>query len=109
MEATDLTKTGTLGPGAAEDIRRSRSTSPRPSSTDLRKRIKATMWPDRESGCLAGGAARDDQGLADYWSTDYDWRSIEKQFVALPHFVTEIDGVDIHFIHVRRAKPTPSR
>ncbi len=41
------------------------------------------------------------QALADYWATDYDWRSFEERFAALPHFVTEIDGVDIHFIHVR--------
>ena len=41
------------------------------------------------------------QALASYWATDYDWRAFEKRFAALPHFVTEIDGVDIHFIHVR--------
>ena len=41
------------------------------------------------------------QALADYWATDYDWRAFEQRFAALPHFVTEIDGVDIHFIHVR--------
>ena len=43
------------------------------------------------------------QALADYWATDYDWRAFEPRFAALPHFVTEIDGVDIHFIHVRSA------
>ena len=41
------------------------------------------------------------QALADYWATDYDWRKFEERFAALPHFITEIDGVDIHFIHVR--------
>src|SRR6266480_1109911 len=41
------------------------------------------------------------QALAEYWGTDYDWRRFEKRFAALPHFITEIDGVDIHFIHVR--------
>ena len=39
--------------------------------------------------------------LASYWATDYDWRKFEERFAALPHFITEIDGVDIHFIHVR--------
>ena len=41
------------------------------------------------------------QALARYWATDYDWRTFEERFAALPHFITEIDGVDIHFIHVR--------
>jgi len=41
------------------------------------------------------------QALAAYWGTDYDWRTFEERFAALPHFITEIDGVDIHFIHVR--------
>lgn len=70
---------------------------------DLRHRISATKWPSQE---LVGD---DTQGvqletmrkLAQYWSTDYDWRRVEARLESLPQFVTNIDGVDIHFIHVR--------
>lgn len=70
---------------------------------DLRRRIVATKWPSKE---LVGD---DTQGvqletmrkLANYWSTDYDWRRVEAKLNSLPQFVTNIDGVDIHFIHVR--------
>ena len=69
--------------------------------TDLRRRITATKWPDREVDASQGVQLDVIQALARYWATDYDWRAFEKRFAALPHFVTEIDGVDIHFIHVR--------
>jgi pimeloyl-ACP methyl ester carboxylesterase len=70
---------------------------------ELRRRINATRWPERET------VADDSQGvplalmqdLARYWATDYDWSRCEAQLKALPHFITEIDGLDIHFIHVR--------
>jgi pimeloyl-ACP methyl ester carboxylesterase len=70
---------------------------------DLRQRIAATRWPEQET------VSDDSQGvplalmqeLAHYWSTDYDWRKCETRLNELPHFVTEIDGLDIHFIHVR--------
>ena len=68
---------------------------------DLRRRVKATRWPDRETDPSQGVRLETIQALARYWATDYDWRTFEKRFAALPHFVTEIDGVDIHFIHVR--------
>ena len=68
---------------------------------DLRRRITATKWPDRETDPSQGVRLETIQALADYWATDYDWRTFEQRFAALPHFVTEIDGVDIHFIHVR--------
>jgi pimeloyl-ACP methyl ester carboxylesterase len=68
---------------------------------DLRGRIRATRWPDREVDPSQGVRLETIQALADYWASDYDWRAFEKRFAALPHFVTEIDGVDIHFIHVR--------
>src|SRR5262245_61783581 len=68
---------------------------------DLRSRVKATRWPDREVDPSQGVQLETIQALADYWTTDYDWRKFEKRFAALPHFITEIDGVDIHFIHVR--------
>jgi pimeloyl-ACP methyl ester carboxylesterase len=68
---------------------------------DLRSRIKATRWPDREVDPSQGVQLETIQALADYWASEYDWRKFEERFAALPHFVTEIDGVDIHFIHVR--------
>jgi len=70
---------------------------------DLRKRINATRWPDREyvSDDTQGVQLATAQKLARYWGTDYDWRKCEARLKSLPHFITEIDGLDIHFIHVR--------
>jgi pimeloyl-ACP methyl ester carboxylesterase len=68
---------------------------------DLRNRINATKWPDREVDPSQGVQLGTIQALADYWASDYDWRKFEERFAALPHFVTEVDGVDIHFIHAR--------
>ena len=70
---------------------------------DLRKRIKATRWPEREtvSDDSQGVPLAMIQDLARYWATDYDWRKCEKKLNALPQFITEIDSLDIHFIHVR--------
>jgi pimeloyl-ACP methyl ester carboxylesterase len=68
---------------------------------DLRRRIEATKWPDRETDPSQGVQLDMIQALARYWASDYDWRGFEERFAALPHFATEIDGVDIHFIHVR--------
>jgi pimeloyl-ACP methyl ester carboxylesterase len=71
--------------------------------TELRRRIKATVWPDRETVTDAsqGVQLATTQALAHYWATDYDWRKVEARLKALPQFITEIDGLDIHFIHVR--------
>jgi hypothetical protein len=69
--------------------------------TDLRRRIEATKWPDRETDPSQGVRLETIQALANYWAKDYHWRAFEKRFAAMPHFVTEIDGIDIHFIHVR--------
>jgi pimeloyl-ACP methyl ester carboxylesterase len=70
---------------------------------DLRKRINATRWPERETVMdeSQGVQLATLQDLARYWGTDYDWRRCEAKLNALPNFVTEIDGLDIHFIHVR--------
>ncbi|RZF31655.1 epoxide hydrolase [Paraburkholderia sp. UYCP14C] len=70
---------------------------------DLRRRIKATRWPDKETvdDDSQGVPLAMMQELARHWSTDYDWRKCEARLNALPNFVTEIDGLDIHFIHVR--------
>ena len=70
---------------------------------DLRRRINATKWPERETVTDAsqGVQLATMQALARYWATDYDWRKVEARLNALPQFITEIDGLDIHFIHVR--------
>src|SRR5207344_3075604 len=71
--------------------------------TELRRRIHATKWPERETVTDAsqGVQLATMQKLARYWATDYDWRKCEAKLNALPQFMTEIDGLDIHFIHVR--------
>src|SRR6059036_2340664 len=71
--------------------------------TDLRRRVSGTKWPEREQVADAsqGVQLATMQKLARYWGTDYDWRKGEAKLKAVPHFVTEIDGLDIHFIHVR--------
>jgi len=70
---------------------------------DLRRRISATKWPSQElvGDDTQGGQLETMRKLAQYWSTDYDWRRVEARLESLPQFVTNIDGVDIHFIHVR--------
>jgi pimeloyl-ACP methyl ester carboxylesterase len=70
---------------------------------DLRRRVKATRWPDKETvtGQSQGVQLATIQQLARYWATVHDWRKIEAKLNASPQFITEIDGLDIHFIHVR--------
>jgi pimeloyl-ACP methyl ester carboxylesterase len=70
---------------------------------DLRRRISTTKWPEREtvSDASQGVQLPTTQALARYWATDYDWRTFEARLSAIPQFITEIDGLDIHFIHVR--------
>lgn len=74
---------------------------------DLRQRIAATRWPDKETvdDASQGAQLAQLQALVRYWGTDYDWRKAEAQLNALPQFVTTIDGVDIHFIWVRSPSP----
>jgi pimeloyl-ACP methyl ester carboxylesterase len=74
---------------------------------DLRRRIATTRWPERETVAdqSQGVQLATLQKLAAYWATDYDWREIETRLNALPQFITEIDGLDIHFIHVRSVQP----
>src|ERR671934_2986369 len=71
--------------------------------TELRKRINATKWPERETVTdqSQGVQLATIQKLARYWATEYDWRKVEAKLNAVPQFMTEIDGLDIHFIHVR--------
>ena len=70
---------------------------------DLRNRIEATRFPEKETvGDFSQGVQLAFiQALAKYWATDYDWRKCEATLNSLPNFITEIDGLDIHFIHVR--------
>jgi len=70
---------------------------------DLKRRINATRWPERElvSDGSQGVQLATTQKLADYWVNDYDWRKVEARLNNFPQFITEIDGLDIHFIHVR--------
>lgn len=84
-------------------IRPLRVHAPESQLIDLKGRIKATKWPDREtvSDASQGVQLVTMQSLARYWAAEYDWRKVEMRLNALPQFVTEIDGLDIHFIHVR--------
>jgi pimeloyl-ACP methyl ester carboxylesterase len=70
--------------------------------SELRRRINATRFPEREtvSDFSQGVPLATVQTLARYWATEYDWRKVEAQLNAVPNFITEIDGLDIHFIHV---------
>jgi hypothetical protein len=70
---------------------------------EMRRRINATRWPERETVAdeSQGVKLATMQEVARYWATDYDWRKCEAKLNALPQFITEIDGLDIHFIHVR--------
>ena len=70
---------------------------------DLRRRVKATLWPDKETVTDAsqGVQLATMQKLAQYWANEHDWRKCEAKINAVPNFITEIDGLDIHFIHVR--------
>jgi pimeloyl-ACP methyl ester carboxylesterase len=92
-----------MGTIKADAIRPFTFHAPQAKLDDLRRRIVATQWPERET------VADQSQGvqlatmreLAHYWATDYDWRKVEARLNALPQFITVIDGLDIHFIHVR--------
>src|SRR5882757_10374102 len=77
--------------------------APETDLADLRRRIVATRWPERETvqDQSQGVQLATVQALARYWATEYDWRKCEAKLKALPQFITEIDGLDIHFIHVR--------
>jgi pimeloyl-ACP methyl ester carboxylesterase len=85
------------------NIRPFRVNVPETELADLRRRINATRWPERETVSDASQGVRlaTVQKLARYWAGEYDWRKVEARLNALPQFVAEIDGLDIHFIHVR--------
>jgi Epoxide hydrolase N terminus len=87
----------------AVEIRSFHVDVPQEELDDLRRRIQATRWPEKETVADAsqGVQLATLQELARYWATDYDLRRCETRLNALPQFITEIDGLDIHFIHVR--------
>ena len=89
-------------PADATAIRPFQVDIPDEAIVDLRRRIAATRWPDKETVADQSQGAQLDklQALVRYWGTGYDWRKTEAKLNALPQFITEIDGLDIHFIHV---------
>jgi pimeloyl-ACP methyl ester carboxylesterase len=111
QSGTRMTEAAILQPNAmpAEDtsIRPFHFTAPEAQLVDLRRRVAATKWPERElvTDATQGVQLATMQKLARYWATDYDWRKVEARLNALPQFVTTIDGLDIHFIHVRSKNP----
>jgi hypothetical protein len=98
-----LLPSSTAAAAESTAIRPFRVDIPEAAIADLRQRLAATRWPDKEtvtdqSQGVQVARLRD---LVEYWSIDYDWRPIEAHLNRLPMFVTEIDGLDIHFIHIR--------
>jgi pimeloyl-ACP methyl ester carboxylesterase len=89
--------------GGSSAIRPFRVSVPEAELADLRQRVNATKWPDRETvrDPSQGVQLATIQKLARYWGKEYDWRKCEAKLNALPQFMTQIEGLDIHFIHVR--------
>lgn len=102
LEAVDQDRR-TSGATASDAVRPFRVHFSDAELSEMRRRISATRWPDRETVTdqSQGPQLATLQKLARYWATEYDWRKVEARLNALPNFVTEIDGLDIHFIHVR--------
>src|SRR2546421_12563079 len=102
MAQTTATQRGREQPDK-DAIRPFQANFPETELTELRRRINATKWPERETvtDATQGVQLATMQNLARYWGTDYDWRKCEAKLNTLPQFITEIDGLDIHFIHVR--------
>jgi len=100
---------GPISPRSAEDssVRPFSVHVPQTALDDLRRRIAATRWPDKETvpDPSQGAQLAQLQALVQYWGRGYDWRKVERKLNALPQFVTNIDGVDVHFIHVKSRHP----
>ncbi|WER50340.1 epoxide hydrolase [Cupriavidus sp. WKF15] len=107
MSLSGEASAATTGAGKPDAIRPFSVSFPQEALTDLRRRIAATRWPSRETVDDASQGVRlaTMQRLADYWATRHDWRKAEARLNALPQFMTTIDGVDIHFVHVRSKHP----
>jgi pimeloyl-ACP methyl ester carboxylesterase len=101
--AASLFPVSTARAAASDAIRPFRINVPEQDLVDLRRRLAATRWPEKETVAdeSQGVPLATLQGLVRYWQTGYDWRKVEARLNALPQFITEIDGLDIHFIHVR--------
>ena len=101
--AASLLSSQAFAAGDADGIRPFRVDIPQEAVTDLKRRIAATRWPGKETVTdrSQGVQLARIQTLVNYWGTDYDWRKAEAKLNALPQFMTTIDGLDIHFIHVR--------
>ena len=97
-----MTQTNATQAADTTTIRPFQVNIPEAELTELRRRINATRWPDRETVTdeSQGVPLATMRELARYWATEYDWRKCEAKLNALPQFITEIDGLDIHFIHV---------
>ena len=96
--------TGTIAP-IDDTIRPFKFRASDDALADLKRRITATKWPSKELVATQGVQLATMQKLATYWAADHDWRKVESRLDALPQFVTNIEGVDIHFIHVRSKHP----
>jgi len=103
VAASGLIPTQAYAATTSDTIRPLKVNVPEAQLTELRRRINATRWPERETVAdeSQGVQLTTMQELAHYWATDYKWRKAEAKLNALPQFITEIDGLDIHFIHVR--------
>ena len=98
-----MNKRGTEQSGDKTAIRPFRIETPEEELKELRRRIKSTRWPERETVTdqTQGVELETMKNLASYWAAEYDWRKCEARLNAVPNFITEIDGLDIHFIHAR--------
>jgi len=107
VAAATTTRPETVRHTATDAIRTFRVHIPQEALADLRRRIAATRWPDRETVTDRSQGVRlaKFQDFVRYWGTDYDWRKVEARLNTLPQFVTTIDGLDIHYIHVRSRHP----
>jgi pimeloyl-ACP methyl ester carboxylesterase len=109
IDTAEARRAAPAAPAATADthIRPFRVDVPQEKLVELRRRIRATQWPEKETvpDASQGVPLAAMQKLARYWGTDYDWRKAEARLNALPQFVTTIDGLDIHFIHVRSRHP----
>lgn len=100
-------RSATMTKNPTPELRPFKVAIPDDALVDLRNRVRATRWPDRETVAdqSQGVQLAKLQPLVQYWGTDYDWRKAEAKLNAYPQFVTSIDGLDIHFIHVRSRHP----
>lgn len=105
--AQSYTSKNSPTPSGSDAIRPFRASFPDSALLDMKRRINATQWPDRElvTDASQGVQLATMQKLARYWANEYDWKKTEAKLNSYPQFVTNIDGLDIHFIHVRSKNP----